>query len=346
MGGFAAVLLGVMRFTVVEAIARCKEILFDVVPRISRSSATFSHPNRAKISMLLRHHLREKLEERFLDDDEAPEYNDNQGSSSRNLTGSNYATLETDQRLCQTIVLSTHKATKGVRRPYVFRTYKQTSQGLRNAESDTSQTSVVDVCRASLADPAYFDSVRISHLEGSFRDACVSDINPGLEAYNEVATLHASHGARVQCLLSIGSGTSEHELLTKSHRNSAHGQERDLKDIACREDFHYRRLEYSRVQDDSYVTASELFESVAEKAEIYCEREDVRSSLRRWAKRLVSYRRRRAQTVEWDQFAGLTTPCPLCGASEQQGKSFDRAALLYHGRRKHRIDFESGQDLQ
>jgi len=162
----------------------------------------------------------------------------------------------------------------------------------RNAAQDTTKISLVDACRATLSAPSASESVKIHGLGGSFRNASVTILNPAVEAYNEVQESNDSH---VQMLLCIGSNS----LPTQSGRLASP----EVKE---------HRLHFQRFEDADAVLAGHApsdsktrIEETERLAKLYCKNEQVDRDLRKWAKRLVKHRRRRAETTRWNKYAGL-----------------------------------------
>lgn len=189
----------------------------------------------------------------------------------------------------------------------MFRSYRQTGQTGWNTQSQTCDISVVDACRASLASPIWFESVKIPGF-GRFRDGSLLDINPALETYHEMRDIRRDSRESIQCVLSIG---------TRRSIAPDPMEERAL----SRRGFRYLRLSVDPEVDRPKV------EEVQAQAREYIER--VRTQLEEWAHYLVALRRQRAQTVKWSRYAGLRLPCPFCM------QSFARGDLILHLRTKH-----------
>lgn len=232
---------------------------------------------------------------------------------------------------CHRIVFATQKERHGIERPFVFRSYQTTNAALRerNELLDTTDVSLVDACRASLSVPRYFNSVKLGGW-GSFRNADSTNFNPAIEAYVEV---RYGRSLGVQCLLCFGSSNSGSSSRAEraSEDNSGEGYvDQVVKEHSKQDDFSFRRfaaapdLSGHRVGDER-----ENIQRVKRFAESYCASESVHRHLRNWARRLVSYRRARAETVRWTRYAGLTKAYPASEESVDSGLSdFDYFASI------------------
>lgn len=338
MGGISAIMLGIMRFTVDEAIDRSERILTGLNPKLQRHPVSLSLSHiKATNSKKLERNLCSQLEE---DTPLAPDVS----VARRKATGTTMdvmpaqsdATMAVNEKMCRTIVFATQKAGRGLNRPYVFRSYRATGEHLRNAEYDPAKVSLIDACRASLASPLSFESVKIGALESSFRDASLLEVEPALEAYYEICDSQANarpYARPIQCLLSIGSNDnafSYGKTRKQPGRDRQRTSDRLLKDEARWQRFDFDRLADPEIHIELSDNANKAFQQIKTRAEDYCRQPDVLKKMSAWAKRLVECRRRRSETVEWNQFAGLKTPCPACGMG--QG-GFD--SLHEHLRRAH-----------
>jgi hypothetical protein len=203
------------------------------------------------------------------------------------------------------IVFTTQKAQKGLQIPFVLRSYQRNGQSMsRNAADDTTKISLVDACRASLSAPSGFESVKIQGLGGSFRDASVTILNPAFEAYNEVRESNDSH---VKMLLCLGLNS----LPTHNSRSTSPESQR-LGDAPVQREAREHRTHFQRFADADVEPAGHAHSDPAARiqeterlAKLYCKDELVDKDLRKWAKRLVKYRRKRAETTRWNKYAGL-----------------------------------------
>jgi len=296
-------MLGVLRFTLKEAI--------DVGEKIFES---LQRRKRKKNSKLLQSRLEEYLERTESSDRMSDDETESTHPEKIAPSWSRRDTLEGDVDGCQTIIFTTHKAAKGIKQPYVFRSYRKTGQMGWNAQSQTCDVSVVDACRACLASSLWFDSVEISPF-GYFRDADLLEINPALETYHEMRDLHRHRTGSIQCLLSIGTGRSQtQDILDKK---------------AFKHQFLYQRWTPTDIRspyEGDYPSVSEV------KRHALAYVKSIQPELESWAEHLVSFRRERAQTVKWSRYAGLRIPCPFCG------QSLARADLITHLKFKHLQD--------
>lgn len=156
-----------------------------------------------------------------------------------------------------------------------------------------------------------FDSVKIGDL-GKFRAASVSRINPAMEAYNEV---YDNFNAKVKCLLSIGLDSLR--PLASDDSSPAERLERIDKQLlseAVSHEFQARRFaDIDLLNEVKSLNSHDAIELTRQRAIRYCKEESTQKHLQNWAGRLVRYRRRRAETVRWNEYAGFEVSYPEKG---------------------------------
>lgn len=183
---------------------------------------------------------------------------------------------------------------------------------LRNADNDTTGISLVDACRASLSVPSYFESVKIQGLGGSFRDASATIPNAAHETYHEVVD---SSDSQIRFLLCFGtSSPSVSNSRAKSPERQHPGDFDNLLAAEARE----RRFKYHRFADAGSLTpligdSQAKIKATKDRVQEYCCEASNSKTLDRWAKRLVKYRRLRAETTQWSEYAGLLSRSPIPG---------------------------------
>jgi hypothetical protein len=209
------------------------------------------------------------------------------------------------------VVFTTQESRKGgYQRPFVFRSYHllHRSARARNPDHDTTDVNLVDACRASLSTPSTFDSVRIDKL-GKFRAASVSRINPAIEAYNEV---RENYDADVKCLLSIGvDSTHSRPFDISSARKRLEQVDEQLSIEANFHGFQARR--FADIGLPGAVASQSLRDAInttRERAADYCKDPSTLKHMHSWAGRLVKYRRLRAETIRWSEYAGFEVSYP------------------------------------
>lgn len=208
------------------------------------------------------------------------------------------------------IVLTTHKERKGIQRPFVFRSYRIGPMSMsRNADDDTTKISLVDACRASLSAPSQFESVKISGLRGSFRDASVTIPNAAHETYHEVLD---SSGSRIKFLLCLGltSPATSTSRTNSPERMSPSNLDKSLATEAKENHFKYHRFADVNLTPSLAGDSQSKIQATKVSAQQYCQEEMNSKALDKWAKRLVKYRRLRAETTQWSDFAGLASRSP------------------------------------
>jgi len=214
-------------------------------------------------------------------------------------------------------VLTTHKERKGLQKPFVFRSYhinsKTSSRKSRNADNDTTGISLVDACRASLSAPFYFESVKIQGLDGSFRDASVTIPNAAYETYHEVLD---SSGSQIRFLMCFGlSSPTTSSSRAKSPQRSHLGEldnslDNSLAAEAKEQCFKYRRFADVALPCSLMGDSQTKISTTRSRVQEYCCKEENNKALDKWAKRLVKYRRLRAETAQWSKYAGLMSRSP------------------------------------
>lgn len=303
-GGLSAIMLGRLRFTVEESIERYEMIAQSFTPRISKAPKTFYVWDRRARKIKDSEDLAQQLL-RALDEDGSNLFDDHNEQANVKPVGahpkSHLATMKVDEHMCKTVVFTTYKARKGIKRPFVFRSYHQsgTSALVRNSMQDTTNVYLVDACRASVSP----ENVRIDDL-GTFRDASVSKMNPAIEACNEV---RENYNAKVQCIVSVGLSSSySSEKAPDASSNVRHGQlDKELQAEAER--YGFKATRFADVVLAAQITDSRAssVEEIRERAKQYCEGEITKKDLKRWAHALVNLRRRRAETARWNEYAGF-----------------------------------------
>ena len=271
-------------------------------------------------------------------------------------------------------VLAMETGEKGFRAPYLFRSYPFVKNGMtefnRNPKEDTESYKIVDVCRAISASPQYFQSVKLQQRpENSskpikFRDGSRWTMNPSLEAYREIHSMHFDVKTPIHFLLSVGCGVkSKRSRLTKvfSARNSLPIRtnwedivvEEMMRDKSRHSEFDYCRLagpEFlptSLDQNDwnSNLKGDQSFQKIQDAVDKYCDayKDDIRAC----AEALVSLRRRRAKTSRWEEFAfGYKYQCKHPSCAKEKIPLFDhRADFVDHLRRTHEAPPETEEEL-
>lgn len=208
------------------------------------------------------------------------------------------------------IVLTTHKERRGLQKPFVFRSYRTRSKSIsRNADNDTTRVSLVDACRASISAPSSFESVKIQGLGGSFRDASATIPNAAYETYHEVLD---SSGSQIRFLICFGlSSPAPSSSRAKSPQRPLAGElDNSLAAEAREHRFKYRRFADVDLLDSLTGDSQAKISMTKSRVERYCQEEANNRALDKWATRLVKYRRLRAETTQWSEYAGLMSRSP------------------------------------
>jgi hypothetical protein len=205
------------------------------------------------------------------------------------------------------IVLATHQERKGLQKPFVIRFYRPRPDATsRNVDSDTTNINMLQACRATLSAPTHFESVKIQGLGGSFRDASVTIPNAIYETYHEVRDSKRSQIRFMMCF-----GLSSPTISSKSPQRPPLGElDNSLAAEAKAHRFKYHRFAdvdlTSRLEGDSQAKIKKTKCRVQE----YCCEAANDKALEKWAKRLVKYRRLRAETTQWSEYTGLISHSP------------------------------------
>jgi hypothetical protein len=254
-------------------------------------------------------------------------------------------------------VLAMEKSEVGYRTPYLFRSYPFVETGFndfnRNPRQRTDNFDLVDVCRATSAAPQCFESLRLQ--KSTFRDGSRWTINPSLEAYREISSMHYAkdNPNPIYYMLSVGCG--EPKLSRRSRPFSFHNSlalrtswedeavEQMMQDMSLNAEFAYCRLSgsntFPNLEENKWKSdpqGNKTFEEIEQASKTYCIQQHKR--IREAAERLVELRQRRASTSRWEEFAfGYQYVCTIC---EHDGitstEAFDhRADFVDHLRRRH-----------
>ncbi|XTI87613.1 FabD/lysophospholipase-like protein [Cenococcum geophilum] len=347
-GGITAVMLGRLQFTIEEAIDSYKDLWKWMAEHSSNyrmlSIVKGKYSNTQSLEIAL-----------------------------SNILKSQSLTLGSDPRMCRTFVLAMETGEKGFRAPYLFRSYPFVKNGMtefnRNPKEDTESYKIVDVCRAISASPQYFQSVKLqqgpenSSKSTKFRDGSRWTMNPSLEAYREIHSMHFDVKTPIHYLLSVGCGVkTKRSRLTKafSARNSFpirtnwedNVVEEMMRDKSSHSEFEYCRLagpEFlptSLDQNDwnSNLKGEQSFQKIQDAVDKYCE--DYKDDIRGCAEALVSLRRRRAKTSRWEEFAfGYKYQCKHSSCAGKIPLFDHRADFVDHLRRIHEAPPETEEEL-
>ncbi|KAK5746863.1 hypothetical protein LTR17_000493 [Elasticomyces elasticus] len=323
VGGMVAVMLGVMRLTVEETVERTERLFADFGDPVQRPLSPFGVSHRkTRNSKRMQLELQRQLEKPA----RVAQQSVGAGGSIGNVSQAAASTLEVDRDACQTIVFAAHKVRKGLTQLYIFRSYVAPMAVSGKSHQDTRNVQIVDACRATLARPSTFRSVEIPEFSGSFRDASsLLELDPPMEAYREMRRLRAYNPVGLQCLLSIGAEGSTSSKATKPTTHTELPVPRD--GVAAKAQKH--RFDYGSfvLRDVDLIDTTDTIQGVKRNAEKF--RKERYGDILEWAKRLVKYRRDRAETVNWDRYAGLRLACHVCTLT------FERSELTRHMELEH-----------
>lgn len=246
------------------------------------------------------------------------------------------------------------------KRPYLFRSYnftagEEASSLNRNVQDILENVTIKDVCLATSASPEFFKS----HIVGNtkFRDGSEWMLNPAMELYREIGSLHSDVDNPLYCFASIGCGWQEMIVRPFSpggflRRRSSYYREQIRVDevLSSRRNeghsFQYIRLDgptgLSEIRP-SDLKSKKTIAKIQQSVTNYCEVQ--RENIKQLAKTLVHYRRQRALTARWEKFVHVDIPrkktsrhtCKMCfeADSTDRAENIERDEFIAHIRRKH-----------
>lgn len=256
---------------------------------------------------------------------------------------------------------------RGVRVPYLFRTYRHIKgPGInpleRNPDHDDSYP-IREVARATSAAPFYFKSVKLGRAdEFEFVDGGFGANNPSEEAYEEVKMMNSDRDTALGALVSIGTGKdteskplrgaglqmyyayaniakkwatyseNTHETVLRLTRNKVPyfrlNVERDLGSM---------KLDEFKTKGNRHIT----LEKIKKATDAYLDTDEVKNQIHECATILVARRRRRSQQDyldRWERFCfGVEYCCrvPECPLGSRHVYA-TRALLRQHFQDMHR----------
>lgn len=257
---------------------------------------------------------------------------------------------------------------KGVRVPYLFRSYRHIrGPTLNPLERNPDQTDNYPICqvgRATSAAPFYFKAVRIGGGDERFEfvDGGFGANNPSVEAHEEVKIMNNDRNSAVAALVSIGTGklTESKPLrgaglpmyyayfnVAKKWATYSETTHETMLRIVKGSPTRYFRLnvegEIASMKLDEFKTRGArclTFEKLRHATEAYLERADVRQQLDDCARLLVERRRRRAHgppSDRWEQFCfGVEYCCNFPQCTRDRRFYGTRALLRSHLQDLHR----------
>ncbi len=234
---------------------------------------------------------------------------------------------------------------RGVRVPYLFRTYRHIKgPGINPVERNPDHKDdypIVMVARATSAAPFYFKSVKMGKGdEYEFVDGGFGAANPSEEGYEEVKMMSNDRDTALGTLVSIGTGKdTESKPLRGAGLRMYYAYANVAKKWATysesthetmlrltRNKVPYYRLNVERgigsMKMDEFKTKGDqciTFEKIRTATEAYLSTEKVKSDIRDCAQLLVERRRRRSRTEyidRWERFCfGVEYCCQVPGCS-------------------------------
>ena len=259
--------------------------------------------------------------------------------------------FKSDSTRCKTIVCSIQSSQdKRHKEPVLFRSYNQ------NIE-------IWEVARATGAAPFYFEPVALG--DELYYDAASFFHNPSRYVLDEVRS--EAHGGpdTVAVLVSIGAGNFESKGISRRGSNTSKSERTHVSDPiheSLEHDSKHQQFDYYRLNVDDHLRTGRLndwiskgngrktLQQIVEASTKHLEAQPVREQIHQIAKRLVSIRLRRAETMRWERFAtGIVYHCPINDCPLTKSRFEDRGDLMDHLRGMHDKpppDIVNNQEIQ
>jgi hypothetical protein len=217
----------------------------------------------------------------------------------------------------------------GLQRPVFFRSYgiepslshKPLNDGpseLPNEHIKTPNVSITDVCKATAAAPGYFKGVKIQGIK--YRDGGLWNTNPATDIFQEVAARHGNAEDSVILLINVGSEKSKSRRINslkselKLPRQDGNRVNDPMPDGLEKRVYTFdgpdnlKGLEINDWKFDG--DGKKTFDQIRTATKCYFEDEEVLKNIDICAKKLVSIRRARAKTTQWERYAfGIRYTC-------------------------------------
>jgi predicted acylesterase/phospholipase RssA len=335
-GGLVAIMLGRLRMTVDEAMVEYKKLSENA---FMTKGHKWLRPN--SLPEMDSGRLEETVQETF-----------------EKLEPENSSVVEeaklfrSDSMRCRTVVCSMFvNPSAGSAEPVLFRSYP-ISLDTGNVENPVARDvdsaeycKIWQVARATTAAPTYFES-----HEAKYVDPAPFLYNPSWEVYKECTRPLDTSSTHIDLFLSIGSEVTSQTFAT-AHRGKLrlHRTSKMLKRAATIQKFagvvdeamrtrDFSNSWYRRIKIETEGKVGESFEEVCEKG---VQREHVKKIVEGCARVLVRMRKRRENTMLWEQFAeGVRYVCPII--PDHQTQYFQtRVELKDHLQVKHGLFSDS-----
>ena len=259
--------------------------------------------------------------------------------------------FQSDSTRCKTIVCSIQSGQdRRHKEPVLFRSYDQKHE-------------IWEVAQATSAAPFYFEPVALG--DELYYDAASFFHNPSRYVLDEVRSEAYGGPDAVAVLVSIGAGNFESKGIARGGSNTSKSERTHVSDPiheSLERDSKHQHFDYYRLNVDDHLRTGGLNERISrgngrktlhqiKEASIkHLEAQPVREQIRQIAKRLVSIRLRRAETMQWERFAtGIIYLCPISNCSLSQSRFEDRGELMDHLRDMHDKpppDIVNNQEIQ
>ncbi|TIA28952.1 hypothetical protein D6C79_10091 [Aureobasidium pullulans] len=322
-GGLIAIMLGHLRLSLQETSTRMTEVL--QFPRASPLRQLFTNA-RSKDSRQIHARLHDKMELEVLKPSLLS------CNSHRRVCQSNASQFVSVPGMCQTLVLAARKGTSS--KYHAFRSYKKPeNMGGRSPRPEEKQVSVsvVNVCRAAIANPSHHESVDTQLVSQNsvarMTGATTKDIDFTSLIEDELDYLH--HGkASLRCLVELGGQSERQPSIWRSclpfGKAPSDGHEYEPKINASSGNHQHFQLK------DLHELASHVTSSVTE-AEKYCSDKGLYRIVESCARVLVKARRSRADTANWEIFAFSDRySCSICRTEGGDSGILDKPAFFDH----------------
>jgi hypothetical protein len=134
--------------------------------------------------------------------------------------------------------------------------------------------------------------------------------NAAYETYHEVRDSSGSHQIRFLMSFGLSSPTPSSSRAKSPQRPTPGELDKSLAAEAKENRFKYRRFADVALLDSLEGDSQANILTTKRRVLEYCCEEANDKALKKWAKRLVKYRRLRAETTQWSEYAGLISRSP------------------------------------
>lgn len=250
--------------------------------------------------------------------------------------------------------------------PYLLRSYEHPIQNivdpLTKNPGPPLDCMIWEAARATTAAPSYFKPMKID-TQYRFIDSGLSANNPSWLVLNEVEQMHGSKDA-IEYVISVGTGVTPISLSHKFSRTfikapklvpgmNVRRNSPSLVDMQQNEKL--ERWDVSDSDDDDFRRRERklwrsrgTLEYIEQATKNFLESPDILKSLQAAACKLVRWRRKRADTPQWESYVlGVAYACDAEHCPTGVGRIFqDRNELVTHFQRYHNLNSPGPDNIE